>query len=70
MKNPPKLRIVRPEDEDRRTDNPAVSTGEVNGPPLKPKPTASDPRAKEDCVESMPDGEAAAEAEAAKARDD
>ena len=31
----PKPRIVGLESEDRRTDNPAVSSGEVNGPPPK-----------------------------------
>jgi hypothetical protein len=64
---PKKPRTVRPEDEDRRTDNPAVSTGEVNSPP----PKRGDKRAaREAGVESLPDGEEEAEREAAKARDD
>ena len=64
---PKKPRQVGPEDEDRRTDNPAVSTGQVNGPPAK----RDDKRAaREAGVESMPDGEEAAAEEARKARDD
>jgi hypothetical protein len=69
-KNPTKPRSIGPEDEDRRTDNPAVSTGEVDGPPLKPRRRPSDPSAAESGVESMPDGEEKALEEAAKARDD
>ena len=71
----PKPRTVGPEDEDRRTDNPAVSTGEVNGPPLKRGQGKSGDRstqegAKEAGVESLPDGEEAAARESSKARDD
>jgi hypothetical protein len=66
--SPKKPRIVRPEDEDRRTDNPAVSSGEVNGPP--PKSSDDKREAREAGVESLPDGEEAASEEAAKARDD
>jgi hypothetical protein len=64
--SPKKPRIVRPEDEDRRTANPAVSTGETNGPPLKPR---REPRERS-AVESLPDGEDEAAAEAARAHDD
>jgi hypothetical protein len=64
--NPKKPRIVRPEDEDRRTANPAASTGEVNGPPLKPKRESGEKTS----VESLPDGEEEAGREAARARDD
>ncbi len=64
---PKKPRTIGPEDEDRRTDDPAVTNGEVNGAP----PKRDDKRAaREAGVESMPDGEQAAEEEAAKARDD
>jgi hypothetical protein len=66
--DPKKPRTVRPEDEDRRTDNPAVTTGQVNGPP--PKSDEEKRKAREAGVESLPDGEDAAAAEAAKARDD
>jgi len=55
MKNRPKLRIVRPEDEDRRTP---------------PKRDEEKRKAREAGVESLPDGEKAAGEEAAKARDD
>ncbi|HVT50347.1 MAG TPA: hypothetical protein VHE77_02185 [Dongiaceae bacterium] len=65
----PKPRIIGPEDEDRRTDNPVVSNGEVGGPPPKRNRDAQR-RAREAGVESLPDGEDAAEREAAKARDD
>jgi len=63
-----KPRLVRPEDEDRRTDNPAVTTGRVNSPP--PKRSEDKRKAREAGVESLPDGEKAATEEAAKARDD
>ena len=64
----PKPRTIGPEDEDRRTDNPAVESGQVNGPP---RTSRDDKRkAREAGVESMPDGEEAAAEEAAKARDD
>jgi hypothetical protein len=64
----PKPRTIGPEDEDRRTDNPAVSSGEVDGPPKRnPKDQRRD---REAGVESLPDGEDDAEREAAKARDD
>jgi hypothetical protein len=66
--DPKKPRRVGPEDEDRRTDNPAVTTGQVNGPP--PKSDEEKRKAREAGVESLPDGEEAAAAEAAKARDD
>ena len=65
----PKPRTIGPEDEDRRTDNPAVSNGEVDGPPPERNRDAQR-RAREAGVESLPDGEDAAEREAAKARDD
>jgi hypothetical protein len=66
--DPKKSRTVSPEEEDRRTDNPAVETGQVNGPP---KASREDKRkAREAGVESLPDGEDAAAEEAAKARDD
>jgi hypothetical protein len=64
--NPKKPRIVRPEDEDRRTDNPPVATGEVDGPPLKPKRKSG----ARTSVESLPDGEEEAAREASRARDD
>jgi hypothetical protein len=60
--------LIRPEDEDRRTDNPAATTGQVNNPP--PKRADEKRKAREAGVESLPDGEAAAAEEAAKARDD
>ena len=64
---PKKPRTVGPEDEDRRTDNPAVSTGQVNSPP----PKRGDKRAaREAGVESLPDGEEEAAREAALSRDD
>ena len=64
----PKPRTIGPEDEDRRTDNPAVTNGEVDGPPKRnPKDQR---RAREAGVESLPDGEADAGRESAKARDD
>ena len=54
----PKPRTVGPESEDRRTD-------------VAPKRNPKDQRrAREAGVESLPDGEAEAEREAAKARDD
>ena len=65
----PKPRTVGPESEDRRTDNPAVSNGEVDSPPPK-RDRDAQRRAREAGVESMPDGEDAAEDEARKARDD
>jgi hypothetical protein len=64
---PKKPRLVGPEDEDRRTDNPAASNGAVNGRPSKRDDQRS---AREAGVESLPDGEEAAAEEAAKARDD
>jgi len=67
---PNKSRIIRPEDEERRSDNPAVSTGEANGKPVRPERTRRNPQAKESGVESLPDGEAAAAEQAARARDD
>jgi hypothetical protein len=64
----PKTRTVDPESEDRRTDNPAAANGEADGAPKRnPKDQR---RAREAGVESLPDGEDAAEDEAAKARDD
>ena len=63
---PKKPRLVGPEDEDRRTDNPAASNGAVNGRPSKRDDQRS---AREAGVESLHGEEAAAE-EAAKARDD
>jgi len=71
----PKSRSVGPESEDRRTNNPAVSTGTVNGPSFKRGEGKRGDRstqqgAKEAGVESLPDGEEAAAREAAKARDD
>ena len=68
-KSPNQPRIVRPEDEDRRTDNPAVSNGEVEGPPPK-RNRADQRRAREAGVESLPDGEDEAAQESAKSRDD
>ncbi len=65
---PKKPRTVGPEDEDRRTDDPAVTSGQVNGPP--PKSRDEQRKAREAGVESLPDGEDAAAEEAAKARDD
>jgi hypothetical protein len=65
----PKPRTIGPESEDRRTDNPAVTSGEVDGPPPKRNPT-DQRRAREAGVETLPDGEEEAEREAAKARDD
>jgi len=65
----PKPRTIGPEEEDRRTDNPAVSDSGVDRPP--PKRNRDDQRrAREAGVESLPDGEDDAEREAAKARDD
>jgi hypothetical protein len=64
---PKKRRVVGPEDESRRTENPAASNGEVNGPPPKRRDTRA---AREAGVESMPDGEEAAAREAALSRDD
>jgi hypothetical protein len=65
--SPKKPRIVRPEEEDRRTDNPAASDGAVDG--LRPK--RRDKRAaREAGVESLPDGEEEAAREAALSRDD
>ncbi len=66
--NPKEPRIIRPEEEDRRTENPAVSNGEVNSPP--PKSRDAQRKAREAGVESLPDGEEAASEEAARARDD
>jgi hypothetical protein len=63
---PKKPRRVGPEDEDRRTDNPAASDGAVNGKPPKRDQRA----AREAGVESMPDGEDEAAREAALSRDD
>jgi hypothetical protein len=73
-KKHPHLRVVRPEDEDRRTD-PAVvpfSTGLANGPAIKRPGDARNAAgdAKSSRVESLPDGEPAAAEEASKARDD
>jgi len=65
----PKPRTIGPEDEDRRTDNPAVTTGEVNNPPPK-RNREAERRAREAGVESLPDGEDEAERETARARDD
>ena len=59
-------RVVRPEDEDRRTANPAASTGAVDGPKLKPRRSSGEKTA----VESLPDGEEEAAREAARAHDD
>ena len=50
--SPKQPRIIRPEDEDRRTDR------------------NFDPKAKKSGVETLPDGEEAAEREVDKARDD
>ena len=66
--SPKEPRIIRPEEEDRRTDTPAVGTGQVNGPPQAIRDDKR--KAREAGVESMPDGEEAASEEAAKARDD
>jgi len=66
--DPKKSRVIRPEEEDRRTDNPAVTSGQVNSPP--PKSEDAKRKAREAGVESLPDGEDAAAEEAAKARDD
>jgi hypothetical protein len=65
----PKPRSIGPESEDRRTDDPAVTNGDVEGVPSK-RDRDQQRRAREAGVESLPDGEAAAEDEAAKARDD
>ena len=65
--DPKKPRIVRPEEEDRRTDNPASSDGQVNGPPPKRRDKRA---AREAGVESLPDGEEEAAREAALSRDD
>jgi hypothetical protein len=65
--SPKKPRIVRPEEEDRRTDNPAASDGQVNGPPPKRRDQRG---AREAGVESLPDGEDEAAREAALSRDD
>lgn len=65
--DPKKHHIVRPEEEDRRTDNPAVSDGQVNGPPPKRRDKRA---AREAGVESLPDGEQEAAREAALSRDD
>jgi hypothetical protein len=62
--SPKKPRIVRPEEEDRRTDNPAASDGAVDG--LRRDKRA----AREAGVESLPDGEEEAAREAALSRDD
>jgi hypothetical protein len=64
---PKKPRTVGPQDEDRRTDNPAVSTGQVNNPPPKRSDKGA---AREAGVESLPDGEEEAAREAALSRDD
>ena len=65
--SPKKPRLVGPEDEDRRTDSPAASNVQVNGPP----PKRGDKRAaREAGVESLPDGEDEAAREAALSRDD
>ncbi|HEY4165004.1 MAG TPA: hypothetical protein VGM59_18200 [Dongiaceae bacterium] len=70
-KKHPRLRIVRPEEEDRRADPAtAPSSGAVNGPPVKRSGRADDMAARESGVESLPDGENAAAEEASKARDD
>ena len=69
----PKPRTIGPESENRRTDNPAVADGTVDGPPRRNR-NGRNPKdqrlAREAGVESLPDGEADAEREAAKARDD
>jgi len=65
----PKPRTIGPEDEDRRTDSPAATNGAIDGLPPK-RNRADQRRAREAGVESLPDGEDAAEREAAKARDD
>jgi hypothetical protein len=64
----PKSRTIGPESEDRRTDNPAATNGEGDGAPKRDRD--SQRRTREAGVESLPDGEDAAEDEAAKARDD
>ena len=64
---PKKPRVIGPEDEDRRTDNPAASNGEVNSPPPKRRDKRA---AREAGVESLPDGEEEAAREAALSRDD
>jgi hypothetical protein len=72
-KRPPYLRVVRPEDEDRRTDSAsAPSSDTANGPSVKRPGNARNAAgdAKSSRVESLPDGENEAEREAAKARDD
>jgi hypothetical protein len=63
---PKKPRLVGPEDETRRTDNPAASNGAVNSPP----PRRDKRAAREAGVESLPDGEEEAAREAALSRDD
>ena len=55
--DPKKSRTVGPEEEDRRTDNPAASDGQVNGAPTKHRDKRA---AREAGVESLPDGEAIA----------
>ncbi|WP_395015918.1 hypothetical protein [Dongia sp.] len=60
-------RVIRPEEEDRRTDSPASTDGQVNGPPPKRRDQRA---AKEAGVESLPDGEEEAAREAALSRDD
>ncbi|MDQ7246578.1 hypothetical protein [Dongia sedimenti] len=65
---PKQPRTIGPEDEDRRTDNPAVESGQVNSPPSSSRDDKR--KAREAGVESLPDGADAAAEEAAKARDD
>jgi hypothetical protein len=81
-KRPSYLRVVRPEDEERRagpesapssatpasSENAKPSTGTVNDPTVKG--SNRDKPAPESGVESLPDGEGEASREAAKARDD
>ena len=65
---PKEPHIIHAEDEDRRTDNPAATTGQAENPP--PPSRAEKRKAREAGVESLPDGAEAATEEAAKARDD
>jgi hypothetical protein len=80
-KRPPYLRVVRPEDEERRADpdsapSSATPTASESVPPSTragdnpPAERRDRNRARESGVESMADGERDASQEAAKARDD
>jgi hypothetical protein len=65
--NSKKPRIIRPEEEDRRTDHPAPADAQVKRSP----PRRRDQRAAQEAdVESLPDGEEDAQREAALSRDD